>query len=102
MWAPICDKIKLYGEKTYEEEQQKRKDNMTAKEMFEKLGYKQEKDTNEFITYSDKGIIITFCKYTQSYSTKYLDYFTGDTTSYFVDVKDHLAITEQMKELGWI
>lgn len=67
---------------------------MTAKEMFEKLGFKETAisiDKIEYIydTFDEGEIFVTF------YDFQY-------TSNSWVDKELHQAITQQMKELGWL
>jgi len=88
---------------------------MTAKEMFEKLGYKQErKEVNsngygkDSWLYYHKGIhgqAIVFSLtnntvWTCSYEDLEKDSVSGDIYGLFPE--EIQAITQQMKELGWI
>lgn len=72
---------------------------MTAREMFEKLGYEQITLNDEQIIYASKNsptIYITFDKIYRSYIVEY------NHLSEFVTPIEHKAITKQMEELGWI
>lgn len=66
---------------------------MTAKEMFEALGYKQVLYA-QFIEYTsssfDEGEF-----YIIFYDEKY-------DSNAWLDIETHKAITQQMKELGWL
>jgi len=63
---------------------------MTAQEMFEKFNcYEDEK----YIVYRNNRYSITFDKVNK-------EYWHSEETSITVD--EHQAITQQMKELGWI
>lgn len=78
---------------------------MNAKEMFEELGYK----------FLNEGKInrISFMKF-EDFSSLSVDFYLDDkdysvykdTINHlyrgYVDIKLHQAITQQMKELGWI
>ena len=76
---------------------------MNAKEMFEALGYKKEM-VNSAINFvrCKYGITkrINFYDSKQYYVA--LDGYTYNDSSGGTDVKEYLAITQQMKELGWI
>jgi hypothetical protein len=85
---------------------------MTAKEMFETLGYGQQiletsqSKKYEYIIYY-KGEIdqaFCFCNEFQTYWTAmYQDLFSETYSCVFpIDKEEHQAITQQMKELGWI
>ena len=65
---------------------------MNAEEMFKELGYVKLAE-RKFVSYSkDKS------KYVDFYITDH-DYTTANV---IINVNIHLAITQQMKELGWI
>jgi hypothetical protein len=65
---------------------------MKALEMFEKLEYKCNK--------SEHNIIYAKSNYDITFSLPYKEYYTNDGTS--ITVEEHLAIHQQMKELGWL
>lgn len=79
----------------------------TAKEMFEELGYECSINqvartityTNNEPTSINKRLTIKFRQhdYTLSHES-----FDGYPLTTYVDIGLHLAITQQMKELGWI
>ena len=80
---------------------------MNAEEMFRKLGYSLIRHDDVCVVYSkvvddykNKKHVI-FYDQTQLYDVFYDDYTKG-TTQAPVDVSLPLAITQQMKELGWI
>lgn len=66
---------------------------MSAKEMFEKLGYKQEQKNNWIIYYDDANSIV-FMDDKSFYKRYYYD--AGDIT-----IEELQAINQQVKELGW-
>jgi len=78
---------------------------VNSKEMFEKSGWKLEKKYNEnFMFYRKvKG---DECYYLEFYldEKKYFVYgFDKEgIINYFLNVEEHLAIHEQMREFGWI
>ena len=79
---------------------------MTAKEMFEKLGYEQTIDNNFYMTYQGETSMITrkydivFCK---GDKTVELDNRKWSEEAFFVlNRRIFLAITQQMGELGWL
>ena len=79
---------------------------MTAKEMFEKLGFELAKDFDFNYIYTgnerkDDLRLVYFDLNYKTYSTHATDEF-GDTVYMGVTPELHLAITQQMKELGWI
>lgn len=90
---------------------------MSAKEMFEELGFKEYSNNNITISYKYKAnrentnyMIVfyfsdnTYQVFTQSYSSrllkekKYLPIYEP----YRINKKLHDAITKQLKELGWL
>lgn len=71
---------------------------MTAQEMFAELGYGVAKKDVEILAYSDENYTVLFYFFNKTYS-----FFKSDNyTSHWVHVVVHNAITQQMKELGWI
>jgi hypothetical protein len=83
--------------------------NMKAKEMFEALGYEQTTNSNILIEYRDDSHgdgdykYINFNHLWKSYVVGYYDgYETKTNQPIEVSIKEHEAITKQMKELGWI
>lgn len=64
---------------------------MTAKEMFEELGYEAESD-DEIIHYKNDLDNVMF----------YIDHEEYTNDVFYVDSKLHKAITQQMSELGWL
>ena len=66
---------------------------MNAKEMFEALGYRQVED-NEIITYINGHVHYIYI------DTKHREYWHCNDT--FIDLRLHEAITQQIKELGWL
>ena len=82
---------------------------MTAKEMFKALGYGQVTNNDNFIEYMDDShgdgdyTYITFRRMWKEYEVGYYDgYETKTREPMKVSIKEHEAITKQMKELGWI
>lgn len=84
---------------------------MKAKEMFEKLGYKQEKDDKIHITYYNGNVEnkqrcdrqITFDledKNFIAYSPCELNDY--EDCSIFITLEELQAINQQIKELGWL
>ncbi len=78
---------------------------MTAKEMFESLGYKQTINSDYLIEYTaDNGgndfVYIRFYFSSKGYEVGYFDGYIS--TAMETSIKEHEAITKQMKELGWI
>lgn len=64
---------------------------MTAKEMFEELGYEAESD-DDIIHYKNDLDNVMF----------YIDHEEYTNDVFCVDSKLHKAITQQMSELGWL
>lgn len=82
---------------------------MTAKEMFEELGYEQTRNSNNLIEYKDFSHgdgdykYVIFYHIFKEYEVGYFDgYQTKTAEPTVVSIKEHEAITKQMKELGWI
>lgn len=81
---------------------------MTAKEMFEALGYEQATNNNNFIEYllwnrdeEDKDYFyVRFHLTWKSYVIGYCDGY--EIQPIIVPIKEHKAITKQMEELGWV
>lgn len=73
---------------------------MTAKEMFEELGYDEIKNDCYYLDYACGDNVISFCKKLKTYAS----YCSGDkhSTCVYINVEEHNAITNQMKELGWL
>ena len=77
---------------------------MTAQDMFEALGWKLGERKDEYLYYQKK----------QGNAEYDLDFYLDDKTyyaygymgdykiRYMINAQEHLAITQQMKELGWI
>lgn len=83
---------------------------MTAKEMFEALGYKKTKISVNFIEYIDDSLGYGDYKYV-SFHRNWKEYEVGYYYDGYeiktrkpskVSIKEHEAITKQMKELGWL
>ena len=71
---------------------------MTSKEMFEALGYEQVTNNDNLIKYmDDNGKYVSFIRMCEEYEVGYYDGYARR-----VSIKEHEAITKQMKELGWI
>lgn len=82
---------------------------MTAKEMFEALGYEQTTNNNNSIEYVDDShgdgdyVYVSFYLWLKEYEVGYFDgYETKTKVATGVSIKEHEAITKQLKELGWI
>lgn len=82
---------------------------MTAKEMFEALGFKQTTNNDTLIEYidvtheDDNYIYIIFYLTSKEYEVGYSNIYQIQTEEIvLVTIKEHEAITKQMKELGWI
>lgn len=78
---------------------------MTAKEMFEKLGYI--KYTREFegtnILYKNKLFCISFCNRNKTFITEYVhgDYNFPRVSPFEINMDTLKAINKQVEELGW-
>lgn len=78
---------------------------MTAKEMFEKLGFKKCVDNIQFIIYaikhaenfSDDPLNWDYIRFDKEYKTYYVDVMIGD-----IGIELHKAIHKQCQELGWL
>ena len=70
----------------------------TAKELFEKLGFSIDEQDEEVIAYSDENYRVIFYFINKTYSF----YRKEDDVSSWVHVVLHQAITQQLKELGWL
>lgn len=77
------------AEKTYDE---------SAEGMFEKLGYTLDAKAEDCMSYSNKNNQLFFYEFDKTYSFRRLE----DDMSEWVGVELHQAITQQMKELGWL
>ncbi len=81
---------------------------MTAKEIFEELGYVQTMNIDGLIEYIDYihneigYIYIRFDLFWESYEVGYFDGKTKTEKAIVTTTAEHNAITKQMKELGWI
>ena len=82
---------------------------MTAKEMFEVLGYEQTINSDNLIEYKDDSYgygdykYVVFHHFWKEYLVGYYDgYETKTRPRSKVSIEEHEAITKQMKELGWI
>lgn len=74
---------------------------MNAKEMFEKLGYRLTDDSDlDYMTYKKGDIEINFIIFEKVYHCSKQLILTWVPIK--VDVDLYKAITQQMKELGWI
>ena len=82
---------------------------MTAKEMFEALDYELIINRGSVIEYIDDShgdgdyVYVRFYPMYKEYEIGYFDgYETKTKVATGVSIKEHEAITKQMKELGWI
>ena len=81
---------------------------MTAKEMFEKLGYVQTVNSDgliEYINYNHTAIgyiYVRFDLYWKSYEVGYFGDETKIERAVVATTAEHKAIIQQVKELGWI
>lgn len=83
---------------TLQELVDKEESKTTAKEMFEKLGFSIDEQDEEVIAYSDDNYRVIFYFINKTYSF----YRKEDDVSSWVHVVLHQAITQQLKELGWL
>ena len=83
---------------------------MTAKEMFEKLGYELYTQPNpKLIEYRDDShgdgdyAFVQFYSMYKEFQVGYFDgYETEEEQPFKISIELYQAITQQMKELGWI
>ena len=76
---------------------------MTAKEMFEKARVKPVKDDGNLIIYNDYGTLIRFNrKFKLVEFVVSIPTYEEESVEYDCESDVFLAITQQMKELGWI
>ena len=77
---------------------------MTPKEMFNEIGYYSHDNVDDCLTFVKKQgnaiYYIEFCLEDFCYET--YGFVKGNKVNNPIDVKMHSAITQQMKELGWI
>ncbi len=74
---------------------------MTAKEMFEELGYEYE-FKGDLIKYDEGRKLIVFNNLTKKVHLRQNNRYRERTYIGGMEVKLHKAIHQQMKELGWI
>lgn len=73
---------------------------MNAKEMFEALGYQIKENNEEGLIYERNGVYVVFeieKKVQDSF-----EWYHGYKLVVYNTISTHLAIHQQMKELGWI
>ena len=86
---------------------------MTAKEMFEELGFTYEHDeTSDMMIYKgdynkfpyglDDKLLIYFDVYEKNYQVVGKNKRTGYSFAHNIDLKLNKVIQQQMKELGWL
>lgn len=82
---------------------------MNAKEMFEALGYEQTTNSDKAIEYTDDSHgdgdykYVSFNRMWKEYEVGYFDGYDAKRKEPIdVSIEEHEAITEQMKELGWL
>ena len=82
---------------------------MAAKEMFEALDYEQTTNSDNLIEYTDDSYgdgdykYVSFNRMWIEYEVGYFDgYDTKRKQPIDVSIEEHEAITQQMKELGWV
>ena len=75
---------------------------MTAREMFEELGFKMWMSNNNVIAYR-RNISLTCSKtITFDLDRKLVFSYNSDLEQVGINAKTHKAIQKQMEELGWI
>lgn len=85
---------------------------MSAKEMFEELGYEQEEYKDKIAYHLEQVVLgqkncfgVSFDKDFKSYHTYAYGWFENGTpfdTNLCIDIKLHKAINKQIEELGWL
>ena len=86
---------------------------MTAKEMFKKMGYEQTTNNDKLIEYilvgshegdddGDYYLYVRFYPIRKWYTVGHYEDKTKTARPMVVIIREHEAITKQMKELGWI
>lgn len=78
---------------------------ITAKEMFEKLGYSLKVDNNNLIEYSKKdcgNIAFDFDIETKRFYSRYSFSSSIQSTPHSITLDEFEAVQKQMEELGWI
>ena len=75
---------------------------MTAKEMFQGLGYICERSNNMGIIYRHYTSDKLMCVSEIGFWLPFREYYTNQKNGSFIDVRIHNAITKQMEELGWL
>ena len=93
-----CKDTKRHDLRMIQELVDKVESKTTAKEMFEKLGFSIDEQDEEVIAYSDENYRVLFYFINKTYSF----YRKEDDVSSWVHVVVHQAITQQLKELGWL
>ena len=75
---------------------------MTAKEMFEALGYKETMNNKNLIEYKNdrSETYVSFNRMWETYEAGFYDGY--EVLPFDVSIEEHEAITKKMKELGWI
>ena len=75
-----------------------------AERMFEELGYGLTREDGNYLVYvrnDNFNWVISFNLRDKKYNLELTNYF-GDFQKFIISYKLHEAITQQMKELGWI
>lgn len=79
---------------------------LTAKGMFKRLGYEKENIQNEQLVSYKKpnGTSFFYIQFDLKYKTYNAYYFgsKGEYCTWFLSIKEMLAIQKQREELGWI
>ena len=73
---------------------------INAQDMFEELGYIEYDDSENYDYYTnyEKGLTIEIRKYIN----EYVKYETKSKKRRGINAKEHQAITQSLKELGWL
>lgn len=74
-----------------------------ADKMFEELGYEKEENEEEILyAFKDRWVLCFGKEFKEYYTHDYVgvNNFVGNAVS--INVNEHLAINEKMKELGWL
>ena len=84
---------------------------LTAKEMFKELGFEQVKNNEKGILYQgitkkddiyNEDRYFDFMHDTKSYAKWFKTEFDSKATMQRISFKYHKALTQQLKELGWL
>ena len=75
---------------------------MTAKEMFEELGFHLDSENGDYLIWENRQGTRTVKFYKKYKAFEYGKYSLGSFYGFSISTPLFLAITQQMKELGWI